>query len=671
MNKHVKSEPERPEFPKRAVITAGMPYGNKSLHFGHIGGVFIPADFYARFLRDRIGKENVIFISGTDCYGSPIEENYRVKKENGDFSGTIKDFVRKNHRKQKETLENYKISCNLFAASALDRASQIHKETTKEILTKLYENGHLEKRTTSQFYDAKVGKFLNGRQVVGKCPVLNCQSEKGYADECDLGHQYMPENLIDPKSTLTGETPEMRQVDNWYFKLVDFYPLLKEYANKIKRTSNIRKIVSNTMEEFLEQPTIYIKKDLYEQYLQIASQLPAHDIHDADSPRKSSFSIVFEKLDMCDKACEILTQNGFRYRTGKTLVPFRLTGNVKWGVKAPDFDGKSGDLTVWVWPESLWAPISFTKAYLESIGCDKDEWKKWWCSDECKIYQFIGSDNIYFYGIAQQALFMALQGENCHLSENGDVQLSTLVPVNHILFMNKKASSSSSIKPPMAADLLNYYTADQLRSHFLSLGLAMKSVSFMPKVYDSEANPNEADPVVKEGNLLTNVFNRMVRSCFYTSQRYFDGVLPCGDIDEEILANARDAVLKYERHMYRFEFHQVMYVLDSFIRNANKFWSKNITVAEKSNDNEIRAYTLRNMFYMVKVANILLHPLAPSGTEMVCDYLGIGDEMWDWSKIFDDIYSYKNIKENHRPKYLAPRVDFFAKHPSQLSSNEI
>ena len=69
----------RPTFPKRAVLTGGMPYGNKNLHFGHIGGVFVPADFFARFLRDRIGAENVIFVSGTDCYGSPIMEGYRKK----------------------------------------------------------------------------------------------------------------------------------------------------------------------------------------------------------------------------------------------------------------------------------------------------------------------------------------------------------------------------------------------------------------------------------------------------------------------------------------------------------------------------------------------------------------------------------------------------------------
>ena len=76
MNKRLERG-ERPVFPKRAVVTGGMPYGNKSLHFGHVGGMFVHADIFARFLRDRIGEENVIFVSGTDCYGSPIKEAYR------------------------------------------------------------------------------------------------------------------------------------------------------------------------------------------------------------------------------------------------------------------------------------------------------------------------------------------------------------------------------------------------------------------------------------------------------------------------------------------------------------------------------------------------------------------------------------------------------------------
>ena len=92
------------KWPSHAVVTAGMPYGNKELHFGHVAGVFVPADAYARFLRDRIGGENVLFISGTDCYGSPINEGYRKAADAG-FEGTIIDYVKRNHDKQKATLD--------------------------------------------------------------------------------------------------------------------------------------------------------------------------------------------------------------------------------------------------------------------------------------------------------------------------------------------------------------------------------------------------------------------------------------------------------------------------------------------------------------------------------------------------------------------------------------
>ena len=197
----------RPLFPKRAVVTAGMPYGNKELHFGHVGGVFVHADTYARFLRDRIGKDNVIFVSGTDCYGSPILESYRKLEKNDSI--TIQDYVRSNHIKQKEALDDYEISLDLFAASALDKAADVHNEISATIFKKLYEKGALKKLKNSQFYDPEFKVLLNGRQVVGKCPIQGCSSEKAYADECSLGHQYMPCDLIDPVSTLSGLKPEV------------------------------------------------------------------------------------------------------------------------------------------------------------------------------------------------------------------------------------------------------------------------------------------------------------------------------------------------------------------------------------------------------------------------------------------------------------------------------
>ena len=653
----------RPEFPKRAVITGGMPYGNKELHFGHVGGMFVFADTFARFLRDRIGKENVVFVGGTDCYGSPIAEGWRKKVEAGEFEGSLENFVQRNHDKQQKTLDDYGISPDIFAASGLGRSKEIHADVTDWFIRSLHEKGQLEQISTMQFYDEKAGCFLNGRQVIGKCPVEGCTSEKGYADECDLGHQYMPENLIDPVSTLTGEKPTMRPVTNWYFKLRDYEELLKNWIEMLKKRKDVRPVVWKTIEEFLKPPVIYIKREFEEKYLSLKDSMPAHEY--LEEKKKPSFTIEFKTLSDCDEACKVLANNGIRYRTGKTLVPFRLTGNIEWGVPAPVMDGVDG-LTVWVWPESLWAPISFTQTYLEQQGRSRDEWKNYWCSKESGVYQFIGQDNIYFYGIAEPAMWIAQQAsaEKTADPAEGEMQLPVIIANHDILFLDKKASSSGAVKPPMADDLLNYYTPEQLRMHWLGLGLGQRSVSFMPKPYNPDAKPDDADPVVKDGLLLSNVYNRMVRTAFYTTQKHFDGVMPSNTPSEQVLADGKKAVLDYERHMSKFAFHQCTYVLDSYIRNGSKLMAK--TIREDTPAEEL-SQALADLFYMIKTAAVLLHPMAPFGTEKVREYLQVGEEMWSWEHIFEPLTYF--VGENHKLKFLPPRTDFFTRHESQFDTN--
>lgn len=652
---YVKEPKMRPKFPKRAVVTAGMPYGNKELHFGHIGGVFVHADTFARFLRDRIGAENVIFVSGTDCYGSPILEGYRKAKEAGTFDGTIEDYVRKNHEAQKDTLDKYEISLNLFGASALGRAGEIHKEVSKEVFEGLYEKGTLEKLSSPQFYDPKFKCLLNGRQVIGKCPIQGCQSEKAYADECDLGHQYMPTELIDPHSTLSGLTPELVDVTNWYYKLEDCIPKMQAYVDDLRANSNARKYMLTTIEEFLKPPYIYVQKKFVEDLDALRAKFPEHDVIDDN---KNSYTFVFKNLDDRDAARKVLESLNINYRTGKTLVPFRLSGNIEWGVPFPEKEGLK-DLTFWVWPESLWAPISFTRTYLESKGADADEWKKYWNDDDATVYQFIGQDNISFYGIAQQAMWETL-----------GLKKTFLVPNNHILFMNKKASSSGSIKPPMAKDLLDFYTPEQMRMHFLSLGLANKSVSFDPQVYLPEEERTGADPVLKDGNLLTNVFNKIIRTCFYTIQKDFDGKLPVREISENILTEAKDAILTYEQNMYDHQFHKITYVLDTLIRNMNKYLVNNMRTAEANNDTELKAQVLADSFYGIRVATALIHPIAPSGCEKIREYLNVDERIYNWDYIFSTLTDLMPDPVNHEFKFLEPRVDFFKLHETQLAAKE-
>lgn len=665
-NKKKAFEIPRPEFPKRAVVTGGMPYGNKELHFGHVGGMLVFADTYARFLRDRIGKDNVIFVSGTDCYGSPIAEGWRQKVLKGEFEGSLEDFVNRNHEKQKETLSKYAISPNLFAASGLGRSKEIHAEYTLEFLQSLYDKGQLNKISTMQFFDEKAGVFLNGRQVIGKCPVEGCTSEKGYADECDLGHQYMPENLLNPVSTLTGETPVMKPVVNWYFKLRDYEKLLQEWIADMQKNKEVRPVVWKTISEFLKPPVIYVKREFEEKYFSIKESMPQHNY--LEEKKKPSFTIEFSTLSDCDEACRILTLHGIRYRTGKTLVPFRLTGNIEWGVPAPKFEKDGENLTVWVWPESLWAPVSFTQTYLEQIGHDRNEWKDYWCSKDSKVYQFIGQDNIYFYGIAEPAMWMAQQASENKSSNppEGELQMPVIVANHHILFLDKKASSSGAVKPPMADELLNYYTPEQLRMHWLGLGLGQRSVSFMPKPFNPDAKPEDTDPVVKDGLLLSNVYNRMIRTAFYTTQKEFDGIMPDLAPEEKFLADAKKAVLEYERHMSKFAFHQCTYVLDSYIRNGSKYMAR--AVNSENQDKQALSQALSNLFYMIRIAGILLHPMAPIGTEKLQEYLQVDDRIWSWDTIFEPISYFTGA--DHKLKFLPPRTDFFTRHESQFAVGE-
>ena len=654
MDNKIVFERPRPTVPKRAVVTGGMPYGNKELHFAHFGGYMVHADTFARFLRDRIGAENVVFVSGTDCYGSPAVESYRKLKAEGKINfDTIEQFVEHNHNVQKQTYLNFEIEHNLFGASALEPAKSVHEEMSHYFINTLYKNGTVSLMGSMQFYDEEHKCLLNGRQVIGKCPIENCQSEKGYADECDLGHQYLPIELIDPISTLSGKKPKLVEVNNWYFNLQNYIPTLQEWSNSIAKDKATRSFMIKEINEFFKAPEIYIKKDQLDKFNELANLLPPFkDI--TPNPKAPSNTFVFEKLTDREKATAILAENGVKFRTGKTLVPFRLTGDIDWGVSCPEIDGIKGQ-TFYVWPESLWAPISFTKTYLMSKGYNSEEWRKFWASEESQVYQFIGEDNLYFYGPAQQALFGAM---------NQNLIKTNIIPSKHVLFLNKKASSSGSFKPPMANDMLNHYTAEQLRMHFLGMNLGNNNVSFMPKAFNPDAKADEVDVVLKEGNLLTNVYNRVLRTLFYTTQTHFNGVVPVGSINPEITAELKNHILNYERFMAERKFHQVINVVDVLVRNINKYWVKEVN--EALENKEKLANLIATTLEQIRVANILLHPIAPKGTENVADYLGFKDGWNNWDYIFENVYTLFPDKNNHKLKTLKEKEDFFKKHPTQL-----
>ena len=667
------------EWPARAVVTAGMPYGNKPLHFGHIAGVFVPADCYARFLRDRIGADNVRFVSGTDCFGSPIDEGYRKLVEAGEFDGTIAEYVQRNHDAQAATLDAYDISLDIYEGSGIGHAGECHQELTDNIIRRLHENGFLQKRSTLQFYDAEAGIYLNGRQVVGRCPVQGCKSEKGYADECDLGHSYAPEELIAPKSTVTGTVPEMRPVDNWYFDLPAFRDFLREHVAALEEDPDIRAIVPQTCAEFLGAPIIYVKNDERELFDGVAGQLPPHEVREPEKG-KASFEVEFATIDERDAARDVLRRAGLRFRTGKALVPFRITGNIEWGVKAPVIDGVEG-LTVWCWPESLWAPISFTIAANDARGLPEGSWRDFWCADDAEVYQFIGQDNLYFYGVAQPAMWEALRPGDIFFHEPTDRPLrqTRLIANYHVLLGNKKASSSGAVKPPTADELLEHYTAEQLRAHFLALGLGQKSVGFKPKAFDPDPAVREdtrvADPALKESKLLSNVFNRLARSVLYEAKRNFDCPMPARRPDARGgRARAQGACRLRPHHEEGRAAHghvahgRVHPLLE---QGVERMASAPLDDAARAAIEADRRQLLVDCFYLLRVCTLLMHPVAPKGCEMICEYFQLDPaRLFTWDAPFanmDELCPPESVAAGMHPvKELPPRTDFFPAHPSQF-----
>ncbi|NLA84759.1 MAG: methionine--tRNA ligase, partial [Clostridiales bacterium] len=151
-----------------------------------------------------------------------------------------------------------------------------------------------------------------------------------------------------------------------------------------------------------------------------------------------------------------------------------------------------------------------------------------------------------------------------------------------------------------------------------------------------------------------------------TSQKYYDSRVPVGEVSPQVLEEAKNTILEYENLMYRYEFHNIMNLMDTYIRNANKYWASGMKEVKDTGNMELQKQIVIDAFHMLRTSIVLMHPIAPEGTEMVCEYLGFGKEFWSWDRIFDTVYDFMEDPEEHRLKTLESRVDFFKKHESQL-----
>jgi len=201
---------------KRTLVTAALPYANGPVHIGHLAGVYVPADIYVRYLRMR-GRE-VLFVCGSDEHGVPITIKARQQ------GCSPQDIVDKYNKIISESFKGFGINFDVYGRTS----SKIHEETASEFFKKLYDEGKFVTKTSEQYFDPEANTFLADRYIVGTCP--KCGNPDAYGDQCEkCGSTLSPEELINPRSKLSGAQPIKKETTHWYLPLQDYEQWLREW----------------------------------------------------------------------------------------------------------------------------------------------------------------------------------------------------------------------------------------------------------------------------------------------------------------------------------------------------------------------------------------------------------------------------------------------------------
>lgn len=311
---------------ERILITSALPYANGPLHIGHLAGAYLSADIYARF--QRLMDKDVVFVCGSDEHGAAI--TLRAKKDRV----SPKEIVDKYHSLFKDTFSKMGVSFDVYHRTSAD----LHHETAKAFFLDLYNKGAFIQKETEQYYDTSAEQFLADRYITGTCP--KCNHDGAYGDQCEqCGSSLSPTELINPKSTLSGNAPVLKKTTHWYLPLDEYESWLKNWIK--------------------------------------SGQLDGEQLHEPQDWKKHVLGQCTSWLD-------------------GGLNPRSMTRDLNWGVDVPkEIEGADGK-KLYVWMDAPIGYISATKQWAQDNGTD---WEPYWKDKNTKLVHFIGKDNIVFHCI--------------------------------------------------------------------------------------------------------------------------------------------------------------------------------------------------------------------------------------------------------------------------------
>ena len=308
---------------KRYTVTSALPYANGPLHIGHIAGAYLPADIYVRYRKSK--HDDVLFVCGSDEHGAAI--TLRAKKE-GLSPQEIVDIY---HELNKQSFADFGINFDIYHRTS----DPLHHQTAKEFFEVLYEKGVFTESVSQQFYDEEHQQFLADRYIVGICP--KCGNDNAYGDQCEkCGSALSPNELINPKSTISGNEPIKKETKHWYLPMQDHEDWLRDWIEN----------------------GVFNGKQLH-------------------NPNYWRSQVIGQ--------CKSWIDGGLRERA--------MTRDLDWGVKVP-VEGAEGKV-LYVW---LDAPIGYISATKQWAIDNNKNWQDYWQNDT-ELIHFIGKDNIVFHAI--------------------------------------------------------------------------------------------------------------------------------------------------------------------------------------------------------------------------------------------------------------------------------
>jgi methionyl-tRNA synthetase len=347
--------------------------------------------------------------------------------------------------------------------------------------------------------------------------------------------------------------------------------------------------------------------------------------------------IQFEDKSAMQSGAALLKEHGIPSEIFDAWAHRSITRDVTWGIPfPPDVDAKMEGKTLYVWPDSLIAPISFSQVALKEKGKNPESYKEFWCDPEAKVFQFLGQDNVYFYVLMQGALWFGSQKDPNHMPVQGDYQLTDIFGCFHLMVGGEKMSKSRG----------NFYTADQLISE---MGYDVDQIRyFLTLLSLPEKSSNFDFENLKERNKflagpLNAAFEKPISAC----HSKFGGIIPNGELLENVKIDTARMLQRYFRSMERAEYSTLLFAIENYARTINSLF-----VQYKPHDDRVdetqRNNGLFTCFYVLKNIMIMLYPFVPFTMDKLRSSLNLPESIFNVEELGTPIMPGHKISEKQQ-----------------------